>query len=142
MDHVEGTVKKYIREYSRILKNGKKKKYQTEQVQITLSKKNDIFQDEEEVVVMNKEAFKEYEKLSSTIEKQKNIIYSLKKELETFNNNQEGKLEENGDELNKSCISLKNENDSLKKRFNSLQKEIKHYKYLNEKLREFILKLT
>jgi len=34
-----GIVKKYSREYNRTLKNGERKKYTTEQIQITVPKK-------------------------------------------------------------------------------------------------------
>ncbi|MDR3290738.1 MAG: hypothetical protein LBT10_01170 [Methanobrevibacter sp.] len=142
MGYVEGTVKKYIREYSRKLKDGKKKKYQTEQVQITLPKKNDIFQDDEEVIVMNKEVFEEYKKLNSTIEKQEIIIESLKKKVETLKVDREVEFEEKISGLDKNYLSLQDEHDLLKENFNLLEKEIKYYKDLNEKLRELILKLT
>ncbi|MDR3223634.1 MAG: hypothetical protein LBT66_07910 [Methanobrevibacter sp.] len=140
MDYAEGTVKKYIRKYSRRLKDGKKKKYQTEQVQIMLPKKNDIFQDDEEVIVMNKEAFEKYEKLNSTIEKQKNIIESLKEKVETLKIDQEVEFEEKT--IDKNYLSLQDEHDLLKENVNLLEKEVKYYKKLNEKLRELILKLT
>lgn len=134
MSHVEGTVKKYIREYSRKLKNGKNKKYQTRQVQITLSKKDDIFQDEEEVIVMNKNVFREYEKLNFT-------IGSLKREIETLKNDQEEEFGEKIDKLNREHIFLQDEHVLLKKELNLL-KEVKHYKDLNDKLKELILSLT
>ncbi|MDR2830993.1 MAG: hypothetical protein LBB45_08185 [Methanobrevibacter sp.] len=142
MGYVEGTVKKYIKEYSRKLKNGKIKKYQTKQVQITLSKKDDIFQDEEEVIIMNKDVFKEYEKLNSTIEKQENTIYSLKRKIESLKSDQVEKFGEKIKKLNKECISLQNEHEPLKDKFDLLKKEIKYYKDLNDKLKELILKLT
>ena len=50
MEFSNGTVKKYSREYTRTLKNGKKKKYKTEQVQVTVPKAENIFKDAEEVM--------------------------------------------------------------------------------------------
>ena len=43
MDFVKGIVKKYYRSYNRTLKDGTKKTYKTEQVQITVSKSDNIF---------------------------------------------------------------------------------------------------
>ena len=42
----KGIVKKYFREYNRTLKNGEKKKYTTEQIQITVPKTEDIYENE------------------------------------------------------------------------------------------------
>ena len=61
MDFANGTVKKYSREYTRTLKNGKKKKYKTEQVQVTVPKAENIFEDAEEVIILRKEDFNNLE---------------------------------------------------------------------------------
>ena len=47
-----GTVKKYSREYHRTLKTGEKKKYTTEQIQITVPKNEDIYTNKEEVLII------------------------------------------------------------------------------------------
>ena len=47
-----GTVKKYSREYHRTLKTGEKKKYTTEQIQITVPKNEDIYSNKEEVLII------------------------------------------------------------------------------------------
>ena len=39
----KGIVKKYSREYNRTLKNGERKRYTTEQIQITVPKHEDIY---------------------------------------------------------------------------------------------------
>ncbi|WP_409200241.1 hypothetical protein [Methanobrevibacter sp. DSM 116169] len=52
MKYGKGTVKKYSREYVRTLKDGKKKKYKTEQIQITVSKHDDIYENDEEVIII------------------------------------------------------------------------------------------
>ena len=52
MDFVKGIVKKYYRSYNRTLKDGTKKTYKTEQVQITVSKSDNIFDDKEEVIIL------------------------------------------------------------------------------------------
>ena len=48
----KGIVKKYIREYNRTLKNGERKKYTTEQIQITVPKTEDIYENDEEVLII------------------------------------------------------------------------------------------
>ena len=48
----KGIVKKYSREYNRTLKNGEKKKYKTEQIQITVPKNEDIYTNKEEVLII------------------------------------------------------------------------------------------
>ena len=47
-----GVVKKYSREYHRTLKTGEKKKYTTEQIQITVPKNEDIYSNKEEVLII------------------------------------------------------------------------------------------
>ena len=47
-----GIVKKYSREYNRTLKNGQRKKYTTEQIQITVPKNEDIYENKEEVLII------------------------------------------------------------------------------------------
>lgn len=61
MEFVKGTVKKYSREYTRTLKDGKKKKYKTEQVQITVPKAENIFDDSEEVIILHQDDFNNIE---------------------------------------------------------------------------------
>ena len=48
----KGIVKKYSREYNRTLKNGERKKYTTEQIQITVPKNEDIYTNQEEVLII------------------------------------------------------------------------------------------
>ncbi len=48
-----GIVKKYSREYNRTLKNGEKKKYTTQQIQITIPKSEDIYENKEEVLIIH-----------------------------------------------------------------------------------------
>ena len=48
----KGIVKKYSREYHRTLKNGERKKYTTEQIQITVPKNEDIYNNQEEVLII------------------------------------------------------------------------------------------
>ena len=71
MDFVKGVVKKYFRSYNRTLKDGTKKTYKTEQVQVTVSKSDNIFDDKEEVFIISAdqaEEFNEFDELKSALE--------------------------------------------------------------------------
>ena len=52
MKYGKGIVKKYSREYNRTLKSGERKKYTTEQIQITVPKNEDIYENNEEVLII------------------------------------------------------------------------------------------
>ena len=52
MKYGKGIVKKYSREYNRTLKSGERKKYTTEQIQITVPKHEDIYENQEEVLII------------------------------------------------------------------------------------------
>ncbi|MCQ2738104.1 MAG: hypothetical protein MJ224_05810, partial [archaeon] len=104
MDFANGTVKKYSREYTRTLKNGKKKKYKTEQVQVTVPKAENIFEDAEEVIILRKEDFNSLENNVDNDE-----IEEIMTALELFNlilteniQDLESELDESKAELDKS----------------------------------------
>lgn len=66
----KGIVKKYSREYHRTLKNGERKKYTTEQIQITVPKNEDIYHNQEEVLIIPHseiETFKSREEESESL---------------------------------------------------------------------------
>ena len=66
----KGIVKKYSREYHRTLKNGERKKYTTEQIQITVPKNEDIYNNQEEVLIIPHseiETFKSREEESKSL---------------------------------------------------------------------------
>lgn len=112
MDFANGTVKKYSREYTRTLKNGKKKKYKTEQVQVTVPKAENIFEDAEEVIILRKEDFYNLENNNDVdIEEIEEIMTAL----ELFNlilteniQDLESELDESKAELDKSKQELEN----------------------------------
>ena len=71
MDFVKGIVKKYYRSYNRTLKDGTKKTYKTEQVQVTVSKSDNIFEDKEEVLILpfyQAEELQELDEVRSALE--------------------------------------------------------------------------
>ena len=60
MKYGKGFVKKYSREYKRTLKSGETKKYTTEQIQITVPKHEDIYQNNEEVLIIPHDEIEEF----------------------------------------------------------------------------------
>jgi predicted RNase H-like nuclease (RuvC/YqgF family) len=116
MEHVTGKVKKYSREYTRTLKDGKKKKYQTEQVQITIPKQQNIFEDDEEVLIFHNSdndfvesqeditialelhnflLKEETKKLNEDLKVKNSIISQLNEEIEYLNQEIENKTNDN-----------------------------------------------
>lgn len=103
----KGIVKKYSREYNRTLKNGERKKYTTEQIQITVPKHEDIYQNKEEVLIIPHgeiENFKNITEENKTLKIANYLHVEEVKELEK-------QLEEN---LNPSTFEFQNEIDELK----------------------------
>ncbi|MBQ6138093.1 MAG: hypothetical protein IJI80_00255 [Methanobrevibacter sp.] len=84
MDFVKGIVKKYFRSYNRTLKDGTKKTYKTEQVQVTVSKSDNIFEDKEEVFIISAdqaEEFNEFDELKSALELFNSMLLEDNKKL-------------------------------------------------------------
>ena len=84
MDFVRGIVKKYFRSYNRTLKDGTKKTYKTEQVQVTVSKSDNIFEDKEEVFILSSaqaEELTELDEMISALELHNSMLVDEKKEL-------------------------------------------------------------
>ena len=103
----KGIVKKYSREYNRTLKNGERKKYTTEQIQITVPKNEDIYQNKEEVLIIPQseiENFKGMEEENQALQIANYLHVEEVKELER-------QLNEN---LNPATLEFKTEIDNLK----------------------------
>ena len=84
MDLVKGIVKKYFRSYNRTLKDGTKKTYKTEQVQVTVSKSDNIFEDKEEVFIISSaqaEELNDIDEMLSALELHNTMLVQDKKEL-------------------------------------------------------------
>ena len=77
----KGTVKKYSREYTRTLKSGEKRKYKTEQIQITIPKQEDIYENGEEVLIIPQSEKSELEDIEEIISSLEFGNYLLKEEL-------------------------------------------------------------
>ena len=134
----KGIVKKYSREYNRTLKSGEKKKYKTEQIQITIPKSEDIYENKEEVLIIPNseiENFKNQDEELATLQIA-NYLYTrevgeLENHIETtqkpstleYENEIEHLLKQL-DEQNQSMLELeklKKENDALRNDYDSLK---------------------
>lgn len=123
MDFVKGIVKKYFRSYNRTLKDGTKKTYKTEQVQVTIPKSDNVFDDKEEVFILSKNQFDEIQdneelisamELFNTMQAEdiKNLNYSLDEARQELYSNS-SKLESFTLELDDSKLELDKSNKKL-----------------------------
>ncbi len=145
----KGVVKKYSREYHRTLKNGEKKKYTTKQIQITIPKHDDIYEDKEEVLIIPQSEIEEFKNLEDKVSALEiaNYIYTNKIEstpkvnVEAFENeinqlkqekdqllstleNESSKLETLKDKHSK----LIEENENIKTKFVNIKQETENIK--------------
>ena len=142
-----GIVKKYSREYNRTLKNGERKKYTTEQIQITVPKNEDIYENKEEVLIIPNSEIEEFKGREEEIEVLKIANYlhveevkELERQIEgTYNNPStleeikilKDELAQKNDALNEitnkyeslhqnNIDSLKKENETIKDKHSKL----------------------
>lgn len=151
MDFVKGVVKKYFRSYNRTLKDGTKKTYKTEQVQVTVSKSDNIFEDKEEVLILpasQAEELEELDELQSAYELYNAMLIEdnekLTRELDAAKeelDNGSSKLDSLSDELNQreeeleesrkrlgiikdDCSNLRDQIEENKNTISSLRKQL------------------
>ena len=132
-----GIVKKYSREYNRTLKNGERKKYTTEQIQITVPKNEDIYENREEVLIIPSSEIEEFKSREEEIENLKIANYlhaeevnELEKQLNQTDKpsaaeyeNEISALKESLDEVKtqyEELITINEENESVKDRHSKL----------------------
>ncbi|WP_407454271.1 phosphoserine phosphatase [Methanobrevibacter sp.] len=131
----KGIVKKYSREYHRTLKNGEKKKYVTEQIQITVPKNEDIYKNEEEVIIIPNDEIVVFESMEKENEVLKIANYLHVEEVEELRK----KLEEN---INPSALEYEREIRELKEQIRSLNQEnIDNLKKENDTIKDKHTKL-
>ena len=163
-----GVVKKYSREYHRTLKTGEKKKYTTEQIQITVPKNEDIYSNKENVLIIPQseiEAFNnleeelhankvanylymmEVEKLEQLLKNQdpseyEKTIEELKRELHLKENEIHDLEAINAETKDNTLAILKEENDKIKTKHSRLIEENENLKnkYVNMKIENENLK--
>ena len=103
-----GIVKKYSREYNRTLKNGERKKYTTEQIQITVPKNEDIYENKEEVLIIPNSEIEEFKSREEELESLKIANYLYVEEVKELEN----KIHENDN--HPSALEYENEIEELK----------------------------
>ena len=128
MDFVKGIVKKYYRSYNRTLKDGTKKTYKTEQVQVTVSKSDNIFEDKEEVLIL---PFYQAEELED-LDELKSALEVLNIMLTNENQNLIKELDAAKEELDNGSSKLKSLSDKLDKREEELEESKKKLLILKE----------
>ena len=157
MKYGKGIVKKYSREYNRTLKNGEKKKYTTEQIQITVPKNEDIYVNKEEVLIIPNSEIEDFKNIIQENEDLKIANYLHVQELEamereikvnttpsTFNyeekieslRDKHSKLIIENENLKTKFVNIKTENENLKTKYSSIKEENKNLKSKCHNLRE------
>lgn len=125
----KGIVKKYSREYNRTLKNGERKKYTTEQIQITVPKHEDIYQNKEEVLIIPQSEIETFYNIEEENQVLKIANYLHVEEVKEL----ERQLEEN---INPSTLEFQSEIENLKaelaQRNNDLAEMENKYNSLHE----------
>lgn len=128
MNFVKGVVKKYFRSYNRTLKDGTKKTYKTEQIQVTIPKSDNIFEDKEEVIILS---LSQAEEIEDSIE--------MQRALELFNTMVEDDNQQLEEELNKFKKELEINNskiDDYNSEIKDLKLELEEYNKKNHFLED------
>ena len=140
----KGIVKKYSREYNRTLKNGERKRYTTEQIQITVPKHEDIYQNKEEVLIIPQseiDTFKNIEEENQVL-KIANYLHveevkKLERQLEENLNPSTSEFQDEIKQLKAQLTQKNNDLTEMENRFNSLHKEnINDLKHENDLIRD------
>ena len=120
-----GIVKKYSREYNRTLKNGERKKYTTEQIQITVPKNEDIYENKEEVLIIPNSEIEEFESKEEEIEVLKIANYlhveEVKELEEQLKNTSPAPTLEFEKEINELKAEIARKNEALSEMENKYQ---------------------
>ena len=134
MDFVKGIVKKYFRSYNRTLKDGTKKTYKTEQVQVTVSKSDNIFEDKEEVLILpysQAEELENIEEMQSAYELYNVMLENDKKKLTQDLSDVKAELNESlakAEELSKKLEESEVELEESKKRLHIIKEDCSNLK--------------
>lgn len=121
-----GTVKKYSREYHRTLKTGEKKKYTTEQIQITVPKNEDIYTNKEEVLIIPQSEIEAFNNLEEELYANRVANYLYMMEV--------GKLQKILNEQDSS--EYEKIIEELKQELHSKENEISNLENINEEVKK------
>lgn len=140
----KGIVKKYSREYHRTLKNGERKKYTTEQIQITVPKNEDIYNNKEEVLIIPQSEIETFKSREEESESLKIANYLYVQEVKELRNQLEKDINPSSLEYEREIEQLKAEiaakNDAIteiENKYNTLnENNIDSLKKENENIRD------
>ena len=140
----KGIVKKYSREYHRTLKNGERKKYTTEQIQITVPKNEDIYNNQEEVLIIPQSEIETFKSREEESESLKIANYLHVQEVKELRDQLENNVNPSTLEYKKEIEELKAEiaakNDAIteiENKYNTLnENNIDNLKKENENIRD------
>ena len=126
----KGIVKKYSREYNRTLKNGEKKKYTTKQIQITIPKHDDIYEDKEEVLIIPQSEIKEFENLEDKVSALEiaNYLYTINETQDKSLEKKYSQLIEENENIKTKFVNIKQETENIKSKFVRIKEENKNLK--------------
>lgn len=141
-----GIVKKYSREYNRTLKNGERKKYTTEQIQITVPKNEDIYENKEEVLIIPNSEIEEFKSREEEIESLRIANYLYVEEVKKLERRLEGNYNNNPStseyekEIEELKATIEKQNDALAKiedKYEDLHHDnLYHLKQENETIKD------
>ena len=144
MKYGKGIVKKYSREYNRTLKSGERKKYTTEQIQITVPKSEDIYENKESVLIIPNSEIEEFKNREEELGALRVVNYlyleevkKLENELKNMNNSTALEYEKKIEDL-KAELELKNKAlNEMESKYKSLhQDNIDSLKQENESVKD------
>ncbi|WP_405305143.1 phosphoserine phosphatase [Methanobrevibacter sp.] len=124
-----GIVKKYSREYRRTLKSGETKKYTTQQIQITVPKNEDIYNNQEEVLIIPQSEIENFKEMEETNECLKIANYLYVREVKELREQLEKNINPSTLEYEKQIEELKAE---LAKKTDALSEIEDKYASLHE----------
>ena len=126
----KGIVKKYSREYNRTLKNGKKKKYTTKQIQITIPKHDDIYEDKEEVLIIPQSEIKEFKNLEDKVSALEiaNYLHTIDETQDKSLEKKYSQLIEENENIKTKFVNIKQETENIKSKFVSIKEENRNLK--------------
>ena len=136
----KGIVKKYSREYNRTLKDGSRKKYTTEQIQITVPKNEDIYDNGENVLIIPNNEIQNFKDMQEENESLKIANYLHVEEVQQLRSQLDERITNSASDYEREIAKLKAEIDSLKEiedEYNNMkQSNIESLKKENETIKD------
>ena len=125
MKYGKGIVKKYSREYNRTLKSGERKKYTTEQIQITVPKNEDIYENKESVLIIPNSEIEEFKNREEELGALRVVNYLYLEEVKKLENELKNMNNSTALEYEKKIEDLKAELELKNKALNEMESKYK-----------------